>query len=309
MRNAVLFLVFNRADTTAQVFEAIRQARPPRLYVAADGARQGRPDEPAQCEATRLAATAVDWPCEVKTLFREQNLGCKMAVSGAIDWFFQHEEQGVILEDDCLPDPSFFDYCDTLLDKYKDDPRVMCISGDNFLNGQVPVEHAYYFSKFCHIWGWASWRRAWQGYDVAMRDWTPESGRQLLKQVFPRSGPMQRIWLEILSRVAKGEINTWDYQWVYRCWLAGGFTVLPAVNLISNIGFDDRATHTADAENKLANMRTQALPQPLAHPPTVARHEAADKWSGEHLFPVARYTLRRVLGRHLKVALGLRSEP
>lgn len=309
MRNAVLFLVFNRADTTAKVFDAIRQARPPRLYVAADGARADRPDELGLCEATRQVATAVDWPCEVKTLFRERNLGCKMAVSSAIDWFFEHEPQGVILEDDCLPDPSFFDYCDALLDKYQDDPRVMCISGDNFLNGQVRVDHDYYFSNFCHIWGWASWRRAWQGYDVAMRDWSTSRGQALLKRVFPYSAPLQRIWLETLDRVARGEINTWDYQWVYRCWTAGGFTVLPAVNLISNIGFDQRATHTVDAESKLAGLRTHSLPQPLDHPPTVRRHVRADRWSGKHLFPVARYTLRRVLGRRLKVALGLRAAP
>lgn len=148
MINPVLFVVFSRPDTTARVFEAIRQARPPRLYVAADGPRASRPGEAQLCEETRRIASAVDWPCELKTLFRPENLGCKAAVSGAIDWFFDNEEQGVILEDDCLPDASFFEYCDALLEKHKDDLRVMCISGDNFMPAEVrqEIKDSYYFS-------------------------------------------------------------------------------------------------------------------------------------------------------------------
>lgn len=303
-------MVFNRADTTAQVFESIRQARPPRLYVAADGAREGRPGEDALCEATRRVATQVDWPCEVRTLFRDRNLGCKTAVSSAITWFFEHEEQGVILEDDCLPAPVFFAYCDELLEKYRDDERVTCISGDNFLPDSVrqQLTDSYYFSVFNHIWGWASWRRAWQGYDVNMSDWSLERGKATLKRVFPDNPPLRRIWLGTLDRVARGEINTWDYQWVYHCWRAGGLTCLPSVNLISNIGFDERATHTVDGSNQLAALPTQSLVMPLKHPVEVRQNRQADNWSGHHLFPVARYTLRRVLGRRIKVFLGLRQE-
>jgi hypothetical protein len=310
LKNSVLFLVFNRADTTAQVFEAIRQARPPRLYVAADGAREGRPGEDALCEETRRVATQVDWPCEVRTLFRDRNLGCKAAVSSAITWFFEHEEQGVILEDDCLPAPVFFAYCDELLEKYRDDERVTCISGDNFLPDSVrqQLTDSYYFSVFNHIWGWASWRRAWQGYDVNMSDWSLQRGKAILKRVFPDNPPLRRIWLGTLDRVARGEINTWDYQWVYHCWRAGGLTCLPSVNLISNIGFDERATHTVDGNNQLAALPTQSLAMPLKHPVEVRQNHRADKWSGHHLFPVARYTLRRVLGRRIKVFLGLRQE-
>lgn len=308
MINAVLFIVFNRADTTARVFEAIRKARPPRLYVAADGPRSSRPQEAQLCEEARRVASAVDWPCEVKTLFRPGNLGCKMAVSGAIDWFFEHEEQGIILEDDCLPEPSFFDYCDTLLDRYKDDPRVMCISGDNFLPADVHsrLGDAYYFSAFFHIWGWASWRRAWKGYDVSMSRWNPEVGEKLLRKVFPDNAPLRRIWMGTFNRVAAGEIDTWDYQWVFHCWMAGGLSCMPAGNLISNIGFDERATHTTESGHAQANLPTQPLPMPMKHPATVARHRDFDHWSENHLYPVARHTLRRVLGRRLKFYLGLR---
>lgn len=308
MISPVLFIVFNRPDTTARVFEAIRQARPPRLYIAADGARASRPDEAPLCEETRRIASAVDWPCEVKTLFRSENLGCKMAVSGAIEWFFEHEEQGVILEDDCLPDPSFFAYCDAMLDHYKDDPRVMCVSGDNFLPADVKqgLRDSYYFSAFVHIWGWASWRRAWRGYDVTMSKWTPELGEQLLKKVFPDHAPLRRIWMNTFSKTAAGQIGTWDYQWVFHCWMAGGLSCMPAHNLISNIGFDERATHTTESGHSQANLPTHALAMPLKHPAAVARNLEADRWSANNLYPVARYTLRRVLGRKLKFYLGLR---
>lgn len=308
MRNAVLFLIFNRPDTTARVFETIRRARPPRLYVAADGARTTKAGEAQLCEETRWVASRVDWPCEVRTLYRTQNIGCKVAVSQAIDWFFDNEEQGVILEDDCLPEPCFFDYCDDLLGRYKHDPQVMCISGDNFLSDDVreSIKDSYYFSNFCHIWGWASWRRAWRGYDVTMRDW-PMQGQEVLRKVFPDNAPLRRAWTQTLSRVFKGEINTWDYQWTYRCWSAGGLTCLPVSNLISNIGFDDRGTHTVDGQSHLAELKTTPLSMPLRHPAKVSPHVVADKWSGRHLFPVARFTLRRVLGRRLKVFLGLRA--
>lgn len=308
MINPVLFVVFSRPDTTARVFEAIRQARPPRLYVAADGPRASRPGEAQLCEETRRIASAVDWPCELKTLFRPENLGCKAAVSGAIDWFFDNEEQGVILEDDCLPDASFFEYCDALLEKHKDDLRVMCISGDNFMPAEVrqEIKDSYYFSTFFHIWGWASWRRAWKGYDVSMSRWSPEVGKRLLKKVFPDNAPLRRIWMSSFSNAAAGNINTWDYQWVFHCWVSGGLSCMPAHNLISNIGFDERATHTT-AGNNQANLPTQALPLPLKHPATVTRCQWADRWSATHLYALSRYTLRRVLGRRLKVYLGLRA--
>lgn len=308
MISPVLFIIFNRPDTTAKVFEAIRQARPPRLYIAADGPRATRQGEAQHCAETRRIVEAVDWPCEVKTLFRTENLGCKMAVSGAITWFFDNEEQGVILEDDCLPDPTFFDYCDELLDRHKDDPRVMCISGDNFLPADVRrgVTDSYYYSAFVHIWGWASWRRAWKGYDVSMSKWSPRVGEQLLGKVFPDNAPLRRIWTNTFTRTAAGEVGTWDYQWVFHCWMSGGLSCMPAHNLISNIGFDERATHTTESGHDHANLPTQPLAFPLKHPATVARHQQADRWSSENLFPVARFTLRRVLGRKLKFYLGLR---
>ncbi len=168
MRSPVLFLVFNRPDSTRKVFDAIRSARPPKLYITADGPRPDRPAEAKLCSEVRAIASAVDWPCEVKTLFRESNLGCKAGVSSGITWFFSHEDEGIILEDDVLPVPTFFNFCDEMLERYRDDARVSMISGCNLISNHFSPKQSYFFSRYNLIWGWATWRRAWQHYDVAM---------------------------------------------------------------------------------------------------------------------------------------------
>jgi hypothetical protein len=282
----VLFMVFNRPDTTARVFESIRAARPAQLFVAADGAREGREGEADRCRQAREIATAVDWPCTVTTLFRDRNLGCKRAVSSAIDWFFDQVPEGVILEDDCVPDPSFFPYVTALLERYRDDERVMMVSGDNFIAAHWRPEASYYFSSFTHIWGWASWRRAWAQYDVDMTDWPEERANGLLERRFPGSVAAQTYWAGLFDRVSRGEIDTWDYQWAYTTFKRDGVACMPAVNLISNIGFGADATHTIDPEAKLANLPSAALPLPLSHPRHVAADGAADAWTLQNVFGI-----------------------
>lgn len=286
MTNPVLFLIFNRPDTTARVFEAIRQARPPRLYVAADGPRPTRAEEAALCQTTRRIATQVDWPCELSTLLREENLGCRNAVSSAIGWFFEHEPAGIVLEDDCLPDASFFPYCDEMLARYRDDERVMCISGDNFIASAWQPEASYYFSRYAHIWGWASWRRAWAHYRVDLSDQTPADLLTLLARVFPHSAAARNYWYKILYRMSQGRIDTWDYQWAYALWKQGGLSCVPQVNLISNIGFGAAATHTTNPESKLANLAPQSIPLPLIHPARIEATAAADHWTEANVFGI-----------------------
>lgn len=285
-RSAVLFLIFNRPRLTARVFEAIRVAKPPRFYVAADGPRAEREGEGTLCEEARRIATQVDWPCEVKTLFREKNLGCKEAVSSAIAWFFEHEPEGIVLEDDCLPDPSFFPYCNELLERYRDDLHVMCISGDNFISSAWKPAESYYFSKYVHIWGWASWRRAWRLYDVDMRDWQAGDKRGLLDRWLPNSRHAQAHWREIFDRVWSGQIDTWDYQWNYACWKHDGLSCMPSVNLISNIGFGEGASHTVSPESKFANLSVASISSPLRHPEAVEANVEADRWTSEHVFGI-----------------------
>jgi hypothetical protein len=282
----VLFLVFNRPDTTARVFEAIRAARPKRLFVAADGPRSHRAGEAERCRQARQLAMAVDWPCDTSTLLRESNLGCRQAVSSAIDWFFDQVEEGIVLEDDCVPDPSFFAYCDDLLARYRNDLRVMSISGDNFIAAHWRPAESYYFSAFPHIWGWATWRRAWAHYDVTMSDWASQRDDGLLHRVFPTSRRARAHWTTIFDRVARSEIDTWDYQWAYATWKQGAVSCLPAVNLISNIGFGSNATHTHDAEAQLANLPRLSLPPPLRHPASVSANTQADAWTTKHVFGI-----------------------
>ncbi|MBR7950222.1 hypothetical protein KBK19_09730 [Microvirga sp. STR05] len=276
-RAAVLFIIFNRADVTMQVLAAIRAARPPRLYVAADGPRAQRPTEAEACTAVRAQVlAAIDWPCTVETLFREQNLGCRRAVSEAISWFFEHEESGIILEDDCLPHPSFFPYCEQLLEQYAHDTRVLHISGSNLLRGwHRDPDYSYFFSQYVGIWGWATWRRAWQFYDAAT-SLLPELARKnyFWNRFFHRLE--QRFALQPLWATHTGQLDTWDYQWAFTLLSQSGLSITPGVNLISNIGFGDQATHTHNTDHPWANLPTRALPLPLRHPPFMMRDTLSD---------------------------------
>jgi hypothetical protein len=269
VNSAVLFIVFNRPDTTREVFDVIRRARPPRLYVAADGARAARAGEVERCEEVRRIATAVDWPCEVRTLFRNVNLGCKRGVSKAIDWFFEHEEQGIILEDDVVALDEFFPFCDELLDRYRDDERVSMISGCNFVGQVERPDASYAFSRYMHIWGWASWRRAWASYDLDMSEW-PRSGRSTLAHALGRREPSIRYWSDIFHRAWQGTIDTWDYQWVFSAWRADMVAIIPRSNMIRNLGFGTDATHTTgDMPAFIRDLEMTAVAFPLRHPDRV----------------------------------------
>lgn len=281
-KKALLFLVFNRPETTAQVFEAIRKAKPHRLYVAADGPRPGRNGEAEKVAKVRQIATAVDWPCEVKTLFRNKNLGCKHAVSGAITWFFENEEQGIILEDDCLPHPDFFMFCENLLNLYAEDVRVAVITGNNFQNGHKRGDASYYFSKYNHCWGWATWRRAWRHYQGDISFW-PEwkhSDDWMKKTPDPLE---RRYWENIFEQVRKNRIDSWAYPWTASVWYEGGLSATPCVNLVSNIGFGVDSTHTRTKDNSLAAMATSPLGE-LTHPDAIEQDVAADHYAFDYAF-------------------------
>ena len=302
MYSPILFIVFNRPDVTNQVFNAIRDAKPPRLYIAADGPRKNRPGEFEKCQAVQNIVSKIDWPCEVSKLVREENLGCKVAVSSAIDWFFSKESEGIILEDDCLPDPSFFQFCDELLEKYRDDSRVGMISGCNFQNGAWRGDGDYYFSKFCHIWGWASWARAWKKYDVNASKWPQLKNEDWLGSL-GFEGAEKDYWLKAFNRVYAKEQDTWDYQWVMACWFSKMLSVMPNVNLISNIGFGDQATHTV-GKSINANMKTGKIEFPLRSPALLEINRDADRYSSRNLFTNS--IIRRGI-RKLQGLLGFRA--
>ena len=285
LNTAVLFLVFNRLDTTQQVFEAIREAKPPRLYIAADGARETKAGEAEKVTAVRdFLLQNIDWECEIKTLFREENLGCKYAVSSAIDWFFENEEMGIILEDDCLPSQGFFGFCEEMLLRYKDDMRIWHIGGASTLNKKMLLNNeSYYFSKFNHIWGWASWSSRWKEYDVNVPLFKDFSKNNYIENI---SGNMLKksFWLNNFESVFENKIDTWDYQWYFTVWVNSGLSIIPTVNMISNIGFGVDATHTSDAGNKLSNMTKENMSSNLIHPKLVMPNILYDNYNSNFLF-------------------------
>ncbi|OWS70679.1 hemolytic protein HlpA-like protein [Polynucleobacter campilacus] len=301
MLSPILFLVFNRPDVTQRVFDAIRQARPPKLYIAADGPRKNKVGEVERCALVQEIVSQVDWPCEVSKLIRQDNLGCKIAVSSAIDWFFSKEPEGIILEDDCLPHPDFFPYCDELLERYRNDERVGMISGDNFQKGIKRGDGDYYFSQFCHIWGWASWARAWKQYDADLAQWPKLKAKDWLGSL-GFSETETTYWQKTFNRVYSGQQDTWDYQWIFACWFHNMLAVMPNSNLISNIGFGHQATHTT-AESIYANMATKPINFPLHHPSQVTQNIDADHYTSKHMF--ARSLWRRIFGK-LQARLGIR---
>ncbi|MGY6529569.1 MAG: TylF/MycF/NovP-related O-methyltransferase [Cyanobacterium sp.] len=284
----VAFFIFNRPDTTQKVFNTIREAKPPKLLVVADGARRDKQGEVELCQQTRAIIDQVDWDCEILTNYSDVNLGCRQRISSGLDWVFEQVEEAIILEDDCLPHPTFFRYCQELLEKYRDDERIMFISGDNFQFGRNKTEYSYYFSRYNHCWGWASWRRAWAKYDNSMKTWQEVKEKNLLASVFSDSQAID-YWTNIFDSVYQGKINSWAYIFQLTEFINNGLTILPNENLISNIGFDVDATHTKGNSTQ-ANMATSEMIFPLKHPPYVIRNVETDDFTEQTIFSGARNT-------------------
>lgn len=294
---AVALLIFNRPDTTARVFEAIAKAKPSKLLVVADGPRPDRLGEADKCAQTRAIINNVDWDCEVITNYSTENLGCKKRVASGIDWIFEQVEEAIILEDDCLPEHSFFRFCDEMLERYRLNERVGMVSGGNLQFGQLRGNASYYFSRYTHIWGWATWRRAWKHYDRDMALWPSFRDEGWLDRVFASQGERE-YWQNSFQWVYDGKLDTWDCSWTFAAITQGMLQVVPNVNLISNIGFGPEATHT-HVVGIHANMPTQPMGFPIKHPNFVLADEEADRYiSNNQIAPsfVMRQTrrLRRI---------------
>lgn len=265
LKTPVAFIIFNRPDKTERVFAEIAKAKPSKLLVIGDGPRLDRIGEIEKVLKTRDIIKRVDWPCEVLVNYSDSNLGCRARVSSGIDWVFECVGEAIILEDDCLPHPSFFKFCEEMLNRYRNDRRIGMISGDNFHFGDVLDEKSYYFSNFNNIWGWATWRDRWQhDYDVDLKNWPDVLRSGDIEGWFGFKGAA-RYYADIFERVYSNRIDTWDYQWLFGSRLNGRVSIVPNVNLISNIGFGLNATHTI-SNSVLANMATEEILFPLKHP-------------------------------------------
>jgi len=278
MKTAVVFMVFNRPELTRRVFERIREARPPQLLVVCDGPRPHVPTDAEGVAGVReLIAQGVDWPCEVMTHYAPANLGCRERVTTGLNWAFSLVEEAIILEDDCLPEPSFFTFCEAMLDRYRGDDAVMHINGTNFLPPRRHPAASYFFSKYVWVWGWATWRRAWQHYDATMAGW--EERYPALDASFD-SHRERAFWLSTFNQARADwkAANTWDFQWIYTCWTRGGLTVVPSVNLVQNLGFGLDATHTTQ---QTPHLHVDTRPLKLTtHPRTPAR----SRWRDHRMF-------------------------
>ncbi len=272
----VLLIVFNRIQLAQQVFDEIKKQRPKYLFIASDGPRkhiQGEAERNKECKAL---VEQVDWDCEVKTFFRDENVGAGKGVSSAINWFFEHVDEGIIFEEDCLPHSDFFAYCSELLEKYRNNERIMHISGDNFQYGIKRGEASYFFSLQPHIWGFATWKRAWSKYSFTMDDYSKAEFKEVLKKYYP-SWKTRQVFMDKFLLTKRGEINSWDFQWMAAVWRYNGLAILPNVNLISNIGFSADALHCTDPNDPFANIPTQKI-IPLIHPDKILINEDADNY-------------------------------
>jgi hypothetical protein len=262
MKTPVAFFIFKRPDTTEKVFEAIRQAKPPKLFVVADGPRPDRPGEAEKCAAARAIIDRVDWDCEVIKNYSDVNLSARIRVSSGLDWVFEMVEEAILLEDDCLPNPSFFPFCETLLDWYREDKRIMMISGNNVLGEWKSDSQSYHFSYYGSIWGWASWRRAWQYYDVDIKLWQNQEARNRLRDIIANNY-QYKVRSKNFDDAYSKRVDAWDYQWNLARLLQSGLSIVPCVNLISNIGFGEDATNTKSSNSTIANLKTENIELPL----------------------------------------------
>jgi hypothetical protein len=305
LNTPVAFIIFNRPETTARVFAEIARVRPPSLLVIADGPRAARAGEAEKCAAARAIIQQVDWACEVLTNFSDVNLGCKNRVASGIDWVFEQVPEAIMLEDDCLPHPTFFRFCEELLERYRDDRRVSQIGGTNFQFGRNRPQASYYFSRYNHIWGWASWRRAWRAYDRTASIWPQMRDEQRLNAIISRSGE-RRFWNRAFEAVYRGRVDTWDLQWTLAAWAQNMVSIVPEVNLVSNIGFGADATHTRGT-NIYAAMDVSPMNFPLRHPQIVLPASEADAYTAKRMFTrslVAR-VMRRAQGLARRVSTGV----
>lgn len=279
----VVFIIYNRPEQTKIVFDALRKVKPRKLFVVADGPRSQF--ESQKCEETRSILKTIDWGCEVFENFSDYNLGCGKRISSGLDWVFSKAEEAIILEDDCLPSPSFFYFCQTLLEKYHKNEGIMQISGNNFQPESNVGNYSYYFSKYPHIWGWATWKRAWDFYDFSMKSW-PEFKKSRKINALSENIQEKIYWTAVFDRrYYRQQPDTWDYQWVYACWLQGGLSINPSRNLVSNIGAGKDASHTKKKHCSLLNIPTQDIWQ-ITHPPIIASDHKIDAYTARYVYGI-----------------------
>jgi len=286
----ICFIIFNRPDTTEIVFKQIRALEPKKLYIVSDAARDETEKEIVQ-RTRAIVEDNVDWECEVIKNYAHVNMGCGPRVSSGISWVFEREEELIILEDDCVPDQSFFCFAQEMLEKYRNDERVMYISGDNF-HKDVFIHDSYDFVKIGWIWGWATWKRAWNKYDFRFSHWKKD--RETVRRFYTKDE--YEVFARDLDSLTERGLYTWDYQWQYSCAINGGLCIVPKVNLVNNIGFRPDATHTKTT-NPYYDGTTKTLMFPLKDPETILPNVEYDRKTLRYMKGFDPSRLKRILRR------------
>lgn len=300
LKAPILFIVFNRIATTEVVFEQIRKYKPEALYIAADGPRANKDGEKEKCQEVRELFSSIDWPCKVEYLFRDENFGCRRGVTNAIDWFFNYETEGIILEDDIVPNESFFNFIEENLSRYRNDVNVASISGCSLISSKYDKIESYFFSHYPNIWGWATWKRAWEKYDGEMVGWKSWS-RENLKNHSDNTSFFTSYWNEEMEHVLDGA-DSWDHQFIFASWKNNWLHVIPSENLIENIGFGNFATHTTGgAPQSLLESPQKELKFPMVHPSKIARNVELDKLINKHIYRIGLFTVLKLKIKRLPV--------
>lgn len=283
VQTPVAIIFFNRARSVEAVLKRVRQVRPSRLFLIADGPRAHVPEDAHRClEARTAVEEAIDWDCQIHRRYADHNLGCGPRPATGIDWVFRQVEEAIILEDDCVPEPSFFRFCDEMLERYRDHEDIFQVCGTNYYPLIDRSFYSYHFSRYQVCWGWATWRRAWQHFDYAMRDYDPEDATRMLKAIFEQPTSV-RYWRRQFDRLLAGDDTVWDLRWLYAGWRHRALSIIPRDNLVSNIGFGEDSTHTRRAQEG-GFQPTRTMDFPLSHPPAIARAENWDATTEDYHF-------------------------
>jgi hypothetical protein len=272
MKTPIVLIIYHRPKLTAKVINSLREVKPSKIFVVADGPKN-RFDEKL-CQETRALIKLINWKCKIYKNYAHRNLGVRKRVVSGLDWVFSKVSRAIIIEDDLEIDKSFYKFCSEMLEKYKDEEKIISIAGNNFLFGKYNLTKSYLFSRYVYSTGWATWKRAWKLYDNTMTKWPSLRETSWLHDILGNR-VMELYWKKIFDMTYAEKVDSWAYRWTYSSFLCNGLTITPKLDLVAHIGYGEQATHTK-RRDRIAGMKTAKMNFPLIHPKKIIRNARAD---------------------------------